>query len=54
MVLGYLIGQMAEDMKGNILKIRSMEMECLSGQTEEYIKGHGLMEDSMEKGFIIM
>lgn len=48
----YLPGKMGENMLGSIKIIRNMDMEFSNGLTELAIVVIGLMESSMERGFI--
>ena len=43
MVKGLIIGQMEENMWGNIKKIKKMDLEYIIGLMEKDIKDNGLM-----------
>ena len=45
-------GLMEENMMGNIIWIRNMDMEFIIGLTEDDTRGIGVMESNMEKANI--
>jgi len=45
-------GLMEDNIKGNILWTKKRDLEFIDGMTEEYTKGLGKMEDSMDKANI--
>jgi hypothetical protein len=48
----YIVGQMAENMKENILMIKNMVMVYIHIQTEDLIKDIGQTESNTEKDYL--
>jgi len=52
MAKDYILGKMAVDMKEDISRIRSMDMEFMSGLMADLMKVTGFMESNMDKASI--